>query len=200
MLLNALRAENIDRQLRPRCGRRTAGAGAQQQRCRSTALSSKCGQRHVDNRRTCRRLNRELFLTLTDNNLPVRLQLRRCYILPPRLETYRESLLCVHNTRMCRLKRSLLFLQREANIGPMWSLRSTDTADYVLQKKQEQQQNLENIWFLLLWSARTVQFAFPRLEEYFSTTFTALLRSGTRYTKMLFRLIVCRCLFVVWNV
>ena len=31
--------------------RRVAGAGAQQQRRRSTALSSKCGQRHADSRR-----------------------------------------------------------------------------------------------------------------------------------------------------
>jgi len=39
--------------------RSVARAGAQQQRRRSTALSSKCGQRHVDSRRT--RLNTDLL-------------------------------------------------------------------------------------------------------------------------------------------
>ena len=47
LLLSALRAGDIDRQLRERCGRHAAGAGAQQQRRHSTALSSKCGQRHL---------------------------------------------------------------------------------------------------------------------------------------------------------
>ena len=46
LLLSAMPAEDTDRQLQARCRRRTAGA---------PALSSKCGQRHVDSRR--RRLN-----------------------------------------------------------------------------------------------------------------------------------------------
>jgi len=62
LLLSAVRAGDIGRQLRARCGKRAATcAGAQQQRRRSTALSSKCGQRHVDSRR--RRLNTDLFVS-----------------------------------------------------------------------------------------------------------------------------------------
>jgi len=62
LLLSAVRAGDIGRQLRARCGKRAAAcAGAQQQRRRSTALSSKCGQRHVDSRR--RRLNTDLFVS-----------------------------------------------------------------------------------------------------------------------------------------
>jgi len=43
----------------PRCGLRAAGAGTEQQQRCSTALSSKCGQCHVDSRGT--RLNLDLF-------------------------------------------------------------------------------------------------------------------------------------------
>jgi len=59
LLLSALRAGDIDRQLRARYGRRAAGIGAQQQRRRSTALSSKRGLRHADSQSM--KLNTDLF-------------------------------------------------------------------------------------------------------------------------------------------
>jgi len=57
LLLSAMPAEDTDRQLQARCRRRTAGA---------PALSSKCGQRHVDSRR--RRLNTD-FRQITTSSL-----------------------------------------------------------------------------------------------------------------------------------
>ena len=59
LLLGARRTGNIDLNCAARAidARR---AGAQQQWCRSTALSSKCGQHHVDSLR--RRLNTDLCL------------------------------------------------------------------------------------------------------------------------------------------
>jgi len=59
LLLIALRAGDIDRQLRARYGRRAAGIGAQQQRRRSTALSSKRGLHHADSQSM--KLNTDLF-------------------------------------------------------------------------------------------------------------------------------------------
>ena len=44
-----------------------AGRGAQQQRRRSTTLSSKCGQCHVDSRRT--RLNADLFCSVAHSTI-----------------------------------------------------------------------------------------------------------------------------------
>ena len=58
LLLSAQRAGNIDRQLRA-LAPRTSCSQVQQQRRRSTALSSKCGQCHVDSRGT--RMNTDLF-------------------------------------------------------------------------------------------------------------------------------------------
>jgi len=56
LLLSAVRARDIDRQWLP--------PGAEQQRRRSTALSSKCELCHVDSRR--RKLNTDLFVLPRD--------------------------------------------------------------------------------------------------------------------------------------
>jgi len=57
LLLSARQAGDVDRLLYG-----AAGAGAQQQRCRSTALCSKCGQCRVDSTR--RKLNTDLLISV----------------------------------------------------------------------------------------------------------------------------------------